>query len=438
MRLGRAWQRLMDPFTQALAGSVVLKVGSAVFALVTSLLLARLLGSGGYGAYAFAVAWATLIGVPALLGMDRLVVRSVAAYAARDEWGLARGMVRRANEWVLVAAVLLASGGALVGWFVLQGVVRTTFLTGMLLVPILALGKVRMATLQGLHRVVIGQMPELLLVHLVLLALLAVAQLAGVLSAPLAMQAHVVAACVALVAGMVLLTRYRPSVLRTATPAYENRPWLRAAVPLTLLSGIMIINGRTDVVMVGWLAGISEAGTYDVASKLSDTVAFLLTALNQAAAPAFARLHALGQREELQNLVVRKSRLILAGTLPFAVGLLVFAQPVLSIFGPDYSGGRLALSILVVGQIVNVAAGPVGLLLVMSGHERLVAVGFGAGAIANLLLNLLLIPIWGLAGAAVATAGSMVIWNTILIVFVVRKLGIRPWTRSGAKTSGQT
>lgn len=413
--------------TQALAGSFALKVFSAFFAFITSLVLARWLGSDGYGAYAVAIAWAMLLGIPAILGMDRLVVRSVAAHSARDEWGLVRGIVRRANQWVLLTSILLAAIGAMVGWMVLEGPVRQTFVVGMLLVPILSVARVRKATLQGLHRVVLGQVPELVVLHVILLGLVASAQQAARLSSLVAVEAHVAAALVSLLLGAWLLARNRPAELSAAAPEYQSRTWLKAALPLTVLSGIMVVNGRTDVVMVGWLAGVPEAGTYDVASKVSDIVAFLLTALNQASAPAFARLHALGKKLELQTLMGRQTRLILAGTAPLAAGLLIFGDRVMGIFGAEFVVARGAMSILVVGQLVNVAAGPVGLLLMMSGHERLVAVGFGLGAALNLVLNFLFIPLWGLTGAAVATATSMAIWNVILIVFMVRTLGIRPW-----------
>ena len=111
-------------------------------------------------------------------------------------------------------------------------------------------------------------------------------------------------------------------------------------------------------------------------------------------------------------------------SLPVAAGLLVFGQRFLLIFGAEFTTGRAALSILSAGQLINVAMGAVGLLLVMTGHERDAAKGIGIGALLNIILNALMIPRWGLEGAAIANAGSIIAWNVLLALWVYRRLGI--------------
>lgn len=101
-------------------------------------------------------------------------------------------------------------------------------------------------------------------------------------------------------------------------------------------------------------------------------------------------------------------------------------QSFLSFFGSEFTSGSTALSILVFGQLVNAAAGSVGLLLVMTAHEREAAIGMGVGLSLNVLLNTLLIPLWGIEGAAGASATSMIVWNLWLAVRVHRRLGLDP------------
>ena len=87
--------------------------------------------------------------------------------------------------------------------------------------------------------------------------------------------------------------------------------------------------------------------------------------------------------------------------------------------------GRVALYILVIGQVLNAAAGPVGYLLILTGHERVCASVYGWSAVLNVGLNLMLIPPLGSTGAALATASTMALWNVWLSVLVLRRLGIR-------------
>jgi O-antigen/teichoic acid export membrane protein len=98
----------------------------------------------------------------------------------------------------------------------------------------------------------------------------------------------------------------------------------------------------------------------------------------------------------------------------------------MAVFGPEFERGSTALSILLVGQVVNVAAGPVGVLLTMTGHEKRVAAAVGASACCNLLLNLLLIPRFGIEGAAVASAVSLILWNAAMLLWSLRRLRINP------------
>ena len=80
--------------------------------------------------------------------------------------------------------------------------------------------------------------------------------------------------------------------------------------------------------------------------------------------------------------------------------------------------------ILAVGQLLNVASGPVGTILSMSRQERFVGIGMLASVVCNILLNYLLIPQYGVNGAAIATAISVGVWNLLMIVFAKRILGI--------------
>jgi O-antigen/teichoic acid export membrane protein len=93
-------------------------------------------------------------------------------------------------------------------------------------------------------------------------------------------------------------------------------------------------------------------------------------------------------------------------------------------FGPEFPSAQPGLIILVLGQTINVVMGPVALLLVMTGHEREVAVATALSAALNIALNLVMIPAWGLMGTSLAVAISVSVWNILLAVRVRRRLGL--------------
>jgi O-antigen/teichoic acid export membrane protein len=82
------------------------------------------------------------------------------------------------------------------------------------------------------------------------------------------------------------------------------------------------------------------------------------------------------------------------------------------------------LLILLTGQVVNALAGSVGLIMTMTSHQNQAGAIIAVSTAANITLNALLIPLFGLAGAAISTAFTMALWNVAMLIFVQRRIGI--------------
>lgn len=410
--------------------SLAIKLTSAGLVLALTILLARALGPAGYGLYAYVYALVWLMVVPAELGLPMLVVRETARARAHGRWDLMLGVWRWAAATAsgLGLAVALVAGG--VAWLVaarFTDAQLATFAWGMLLAPLMVLGNLAGAALRGLRHVLQGQLPGLVLRYGLALALCAGAVLvAGDAFTPaVAMALHAVAAGVALVVGVQLLGRARPPQLAGVRPTRERRQWLASTIPLALVAGTYLMHQQTDIVILGLFVEDAEVGVYRVAVQASGFVAFGLHAVNMVAAPQFARLHALGDRERLQAVVTTTARIILVLTALVAICLVLFGRPVIGFaFGSEYTAGYLAIVILAVGQIFNAAFGSVVFLLNMTGCER-ITVGVLACAVGiNIGLNFLLVPLFGLEGAAAATAFTLALWNFLLWRAVRRHIGI--------------
>jgi O-antigen/teichoic acid export membrane protein len=113
-------------------------------------------------------------------------------------------------------------------------------------------------------------------------------------------------------------------------------------------------------------------------------------------------------------------------TVPTAAGVIVLGRFLLGLFGDEFVAAYPALVILAAGQIVNALCGTVGSLMIMTRLHREAATVFGGAAALNIALNAVLIPRFGLNGAAIATSTTVVLWNVVMVVLVVRKLGVNP------------
>src|SRR5699024_7594138 len=149
-------------------------------------------------------------------------------------------------------------------------------------------------------------------------------------------------------------------------------------------------------------------------------------AMNQVLQPHFARLYEQGDMAKLQRLVTTSARAILALSLPPVLIFMLFGAELLDwVFGDPFRAGGVALAILAAGQLVNAGMGSVGMLLNMTGHERDTMRGIALAAAGNVFLNVILIPPFGVAGAAAASALTLLFWNLLLRSFVKKRLGLK-------------
>ena len=407
-------------------GSFILKLIFTGLSILISITLARTLGAGKYGIYVYALAWVNMLTVPAKLGLDRLLIREVATHQTLANWGLMHGLLRRSNQAVLLSSLGLALGGAVLGRFVFEGSLLATFWLALPLLPVVALTNLRQAAMRGLRRVVLGQLPEMLVQPVVFLFLVGGAYLLfrERLEAPWAMGLQVVAASAAFLIGTTLLLKYLPRSVKQTQPAYQTRLWASSILPLLLISAMNVINSRVDTIMLGAIRGPEVVGIYRVATRGANLITLALLAVNASLAPIVASLDAAKDFKRLQRVVTRSARAILLFSLPVALVLIVFGRWFLLIFGQEFTQASMTLTILCLGQLVSAVMGSVSLLLVMTNHERDASLVIGMSLLINVALNAVLIPRWGLEGAATASAVSVIIRNAVLSGLVKKRIGI--------------
>lgn len=426
-----SWFSLPSLVTEA-GTALSARVVGAGLSYVVQVLFARWAGPDHYGAYSYAMAWAALLSTVSGLGLPQAIVRYVSEYQNAEQWTYLKGVVRRSEQFVFGAGCLIAAlGVALVMGFApssADSLFRVPLLLGLALLPLLSLLQLQteMCVARGQVRVAYV-LPRLLR---------PLTMMAGAAVFVLGLKTSLTATTAVLLVGVPVVPiwliqrwvfrRSLPDAFRTGSANYDSKQWLQTALPMLLITGFLLVLGKTDLIMIGLLMDATEVGLYRVASKLSSLVAFPMLAVNAIAAPRFAEQYSDRDRAELQRLASTAARWIGGGGLVVAIGLSLTSGLLLGLFGPSFIEARPILSILIVGQLANVGAGSVGPLLTMTGHQNESAMVYGLCALLNVCLNGVGILLLGPLGAAFATALSMALWNVGLYRLVVRKLGVYP------------
>jgi O-antigen/teichoic acid export membrane protein len=221
---------------------------------------------------------------------------------------------------------------------------------------------------------------------------------------------------------------------RGSTPAGISRTdgerdaklWITTALGLLWMAASqLILSQQIDVLVVGTYLTTTDAGIYGVASQLSMLLGVASLAVVYVACPYIPDLHAQGRRSELQSLVRWN---VLVGTgigIVGLAGMLVLGRYMLGWFGSEFAPGYSTLIILSVGQAAGASFGSLaGVLLTMTGYHNRAGVITVIAAVGNLVLTIILTPMLGIVGAALATV--LVLLGKILAfaISVRRHLGI--------------
>ena len=395
----------------------------------SQLVIARIVGVDTYGVYAYVFAWIVVLAYLSTLGFDVGLLRFVPAYEAERAWPLLQGVIQYAQRRAaFVGLSFIFIGICVVKAWTSSPELRSTFLAGFALVPILALVRIRCSAVRAFGGVVSALVPDRVVRDGTLIALLAVASLGlgWTLNAPFVMVATLISAALGLVCAGLAMRRRRPRAIENILPAYDAAVWRRVAIPLVILGATEALMNRTGVILLGWIADTTNAGIYSLAFNIALVVTLPRIAVNTLFAPVISDLYARSDKETMQVLIARAASWTFCAGICIAAALFILAEPLLAWFGAGYEAGVPALRILLISQVMAASAGSQLYDMTMTGHERSAAALLVCCAMTNAGASAVLVGMFGLTGAAIGTAVSLVVWNVAMALFLRRRLNLLP------------
>lgn len=399
--------------------------------VATVILLARLLPKAEYGQYVFALGLANIAALPIELGLPTLMMREIARYRADEDQAKIIAIIAWVLAFIAGSFLIVVSGLILF----LQLSEPTGFMpmslavwSIALLLP-LALMHWARGVLQGFEHPIQFALPDSIFRPLLLLLFVSAAALAGVLDQTVAMVSHVAAVALCFV-----WTAHRSSsVVRAARIplAFERsdlewRKWFASLWPITLVSGVQIINRRIDIVLVGVLATAAAVAGYNVALQITSVILVAQTVLNQRIGPKIAFAYRKGDSATMQHHVAHATLVASALAIASVAGILLFGPWLIPlVFGGAYADVYAITAILCVGQLFSALMGPTTLLLNMSRFERkTLQTGLFAAAV-NIGLAAILVPRFLAHGAAIASSVTLLAIQSQRWWLVRKHIGVR-------------
>lgn len=431
----------------SLGGAAALNLSAgAVGALVNlavAVLVGRHLGVTGAGIYFLVVAAFMIAANTAELGADTGLVRFVSAARAVGRPEESTALLRAAVPPVLVAGVLLVvavTSAVLVGWTV-DGVTPGILIGASVLAGALAMTAVLLGVTRGFDDALTYPLLQNLVLPVGRLAAIGIAVLAGwgvsgVLAAWLAPVPVVLVIAAAVALRLVRGTRSRPvdPVMREEIgPAF----W-RFSAARGVTACVEILLEWADVLLVGVLASPAEAGIYAVVTRCVRASEVVQQAGRIVVGPRMSAALARGDLGDAREIYGVVTAAMVWVSWPFFILLAVFGDQVLRLFGPGFADGAVPMAVLAAAMALAAAAGTVQTILLMGGRSTWQLADKTGALILNIALNLLLIPSFGITGAAVAWAVTIVVDTSIVVWQVQSRMGVRPAGRHLVRAIAQS
>lgn len=415
--------------------TLAIRVAGAALAYLAQVLMARWMGAHDYGI--FSVVWTVvmILALFACLGFSSSPGRFIPLYRAEGALALLRGYLLTSRVMVFLAASAIGGAAALVLLLLrpaLDPAYVQPLMLAMLALPFFALAGVQDGIARAHDRPDLGLMPGFIWRPLLILLLLFLAMQAGAVpDASTAVLAGVIASALVGLDQLWRLNRVIGRQVPAGPRAHAPRLWLAVSLPMLLVEGFLQLVTSADVIMVSFWQSPDEVAVYFAASKTLALVHFIYFAVRAASAHRFAALHGASHdaagRAAFEAYVRRAGFWTFWPSVAAAVLLLGAAPFLLTLFGPGFEAGTPLIAVLLIGVLARASAGPADALLTMCGLQNSCAMIYSGVFVLNVGLNLLLIPPFGLMGAAVATSLAITGEALGLILVTRRRLGVLPF-----------
>jgi O-antigen/teichoic acid export membrane protein len=398
---------------------VLMAFGQALL-FMTQFVISRLYGAAVYGVYVTSVGILEVLTRAGFFGADKSLLRYVAAHRIAgepelEERALGSGIRLATGVSALLAVVLVLGAGSIAtfqGKPELAGMLRlmapaivAAALTRVLAEAMLGAKVVRM----NLYVRGLGD-PMLLC----LCTLVGAALGAGALRLA---TAHVIAACCTSSLAAAAATHvFGRAKLRRALAAPAHPELVRFAAPMGISEAMNAVLQRADVILLGFFVSREEVGIYAAAEFIGRIIAAIRYAFDSIAGPVLAEALKTGDRRRLRYNLSLMTRWVTLVSAFVSVTVIALRHELLSLYGPLFGAGTGCLVVLALAHLINACLGLVPWVIAMSGRSRLLLGNNFGAAILNVTLNLLLVPVYGILGAALAALLSVTVLQLAFLV----------------------
>lgn len=414
--------------TKRLAGTVfIIRVFSASLAYLSQVLLARWMAGSDYGIYVYVWTWVLLLGSMLDFGLSVSAQKLIPEYRGSGEYALLRGFLF-GSRWMTFAAasaIALVLAGLVHALSPMESGLEIPLYLGCLTLPAFVVANMQDGIARSHDWMRLGLMPQFVIRQTLIIGFTAGAVVLGLhLGATAAMIASAAAVWIAMIGQMIVLNHRLGKNVGRGPKIYDLRSWLKVSLPIMMVEGFFLLLSHTDILVLQHFRSAEEVGVYFAVVKTLALVSFIHYAMSATTAHRFTEYYAAGDTARLSAYVAHAIKWTFWPSLAATLLLLALGEPLLWLFGSQFTSGYGIMFVASLGLVSRAAIGPVERLLNMSGNQNTCALAYALAFVMNFVLCVLLVPKFGGYGAAAATSLALIFETVLLFWLTRRRLGL--------------
>ena len=426
-------------FKKLLAGKPFLKSGLLVISIktfglfisfITLVLAARFFDKKLVGQYNYINSLLFILGALAVAGTQEAILKYAGILEAENKFYLIKKIYKKklfivgcssGIIWLLFFSIRFIFSNLFQ-----DSVLEATLIKAIVTLPFFSISLLNFKAIRGLRKLVASEVFFNLLRHILLFISVLITWI--ILDPEFLLYAFMIVFFLLAVSS----TYYIFSILKTIPIAstedtnedinrFSYKEILRTSYPMTISYLSLLIMKSLDIIILEQYTNFENVALYGIVVRVSVLLGIVLMSVNAMVAPDIAKFYHAKQFSKLKVLVNKSVKMTVYLTIPILV--VIFGAPtfVLGLFGEPYKLAKMPLLLITFGELVNICCGAVGIYMNMTGkqlvYQRILLIALAL----NILLNLILIPKFGMVGAAFSTSFCLILWNLISVIYVYKK-----------------
>ena len=415
----------------------LIRVVAAALAFISQVMLARWMGTHEFGVFVYVMTWVMLFGALVDVGLASSTQRFIPHYSEKGAWSDLRGFLA-ASRWLTFWSAMLFSAIGMLVLYALDGWIdHNTIIPlyiGCVILPVYGVMHVQDGIARSYNWPNLALLPPYVIRQLLMIGLMGAAYALGMATdATTGMVVAAVSIWVCAIGQYMMLTRKLSTEVPTGPKSYDLAHWLAVSIPMFLVDSLYMSLMYVDVLILKQFQPADEIAIYYAAAKTLALVSFVYFAVSAASAHKFSEYYAAGDRDKLAAFTRDSVRWTFWPSLAAVLVILAVGWPLLRLFGPQFVAGYPLMFVLSIGVLARAAVGPGERFLSMLGQQKLCAVTALAALVTNVVLCLVLIPTYGIMGAAVAMSTAFIVESVAIFWIGRSKLGFHLFVFGGTK-----